>query len=130
MRTTCNRLAHLLVERRASRPATSNLDKQGPGSPPYNSSCGHDLTAHKSRVQTARSSRVGRALDNRPTVGKQRHFVRLAPELQHNRVVTNVAVRLKAVAQLHKVHRPLTLVNLHGIPATQRDVRPPFTRQM
>src|SRR6202521_5724294 len=86
--------------------------------------------AYISRIQTARHSRVGRPLDDRPAVGKQRHFVRLAPELQHKLVVADVAVRLKAVAQFYKVHRSLPLMDLHGVPATQRDMRPPFTRQM
>src|SRR5260370_9533404 len=85
----------------------------------------HDLTAHVPRIQTARDSRVGRSLDDRPAVGKQRHFIRLAPELQHKLVMPALALRPKAGAQLHKVAPPPPLPQLHRVPPPQRYTPPP-----
>src|ERR1017187_9721977 len=107
------------MERRASPPVSLHA--------PYCSKC---LTPNESRIQAARNGRVSRSLNDRPAVGKQRHLVRLTPELQYKLVVPNVAQRLKPRAQLRKIYRPFALVDLHRIPAAHRNVRPPFARQM
>src|ERR1035438_7287729 len=84
------------------------------------------LAADETGVQTTCNGRVGRPFYDGPAVGKERHLVGVAPEFQHKFVVANSAVRLKAGAEVGEVHWAMALVNLHGVPATERNVRPPF----
>ena len=86
--------------------------------------------SHIARVQTSRYGRVSRALDNGAAVGEQSHLVRVVPEFQHEIIVPDGAVRLEAAVHFGEVDRPLALVDLHGIPAAQRDVGPALACKM
>src|SRR5450755_714790 len=88
------------------------------------------LAADETGVQTTCDGRIGRSFDDRPAIGKERHLVGFAPELQHKLVVADSAMRLKSTAELGEIHRAMALMNLHGVPATQRYMRPTFTRQV
>jgi hypothetical protein len=48
------------------------------------------------------------------------------PELEHEVIVSNYAVRLQSPVHLREVNRSLPLMDLHGIPAAQRDMRAAF----
>src|SRR5579864_8595835 len=80
------------------------------------------LTSHIPRIQTPRHGRVRRALDDGASVGKERHLIRVAPEFQHEVVMADSTVRLKAQVHLGEVDGALPLMDLHGIPAAQGDV--------
>ena len=86
--------------------------------------------ADVARVQTARNGRIGRSLYDRSAVWKQRHLVRLVPELQDELVVADGAVRTQASRHLSEVHGTLLLVNLHGISATESDVGPALSGEV
>src|SRR5437588_4638543 len=92
--------------------------------------CPTYLVPNKPRIQAPRHAGVGGPLDDRPAIGKQSHLVGLTPELQHEVVMPHLAVRLEALVHNSEVYRPVAFVNLHGIPPTQRDVRPPLTFEM
>src|ERR1700690_2956538 len=87
-------------------------------------------TAHIASVQTAGNGRFRGAFDDGAAIGKEGDFIGLAPELQHKVIMSNIAMWLKAGADLRKVDWPFPLMNLHGVPAAQRNVRPPFPRKM
>jgi hypothetical protein len=52
------------------------------------------------------------------------------PELQHEVIVADHAVGLETTIHLCEVYGTLPLMNLHGIPATQRDVWARFPGQV
>src|SRR4029077_9927215 len=88
------------------------------------------LVPNKARIQAPRHAGVGGPLDDRPAIWKQSHLVGLTPELQHEVVMPHFAVRLEALVHNSEVHRTMAFVNLHGIPPTKRNVRPPLTFEM
>src|SRR6202034_3031913 len=88
------------------------------------------LASYITCIQAAREGRVGGAFDDGATIGKQRHLVGVVPEFQDEVVVTDCAVGLEATVQLGEVNGPLALMDLHGIPAAQGDVRAAFAGQL
>src|SRR5450755_499192 len=88
------------------------------------------LTPHKSRVQTSRHSGVSCALDDGAAVGEERHFVGVAPEFQDEIIVADNAMRFETAVQFGEVDRTLALMDLHGIPAAQRDVGAALSSEM
>src|ERR1700728_25754 len=82
------------------------------------------------RIQTPRYRGVSGPLDDRPPVGKQRHLVRFVPELQNEIVVSDYRMWLKSAVHLTEINRALPLMDLHGIPAAQRDVRATLASEM
>jgi len=83
-----------------------------------------------SGIQTSCHGRVGGALNDGAAVGEQGHLVGLAPEFQDEIVVPDDAVRLEAAVHLDEVDGALALMDLHGIPAAQGDVRAAFAGEM
>ena len=81
-------------------------------------------------VQTARNRRVRRSFDDCPAVGKQGHLVGLMPEFEDKLIVPHRAMRPQTSRHLGEVDRTLLFMNLDGISAAERDVRPPLSRQV
>jgi hypothetical protein len=52
------------------------------------------------------------------------------PELQHEVIVADHAMRREPPVHLGEVDRPLPLMDLHGIPPAQRDVRSTLAFEM
>ena len=88
------------------------------------------LASYVARVQTAGDGGVGGAFDDGAAVGEESYLVGVVPEFQDEIVVTHYAVRLKATVHGGEVDRALALMNLHGISATQRDMRAGFASEM
>ena len=88
------------------------------------------LRPHESGVQAARDGGVGGALDDGAAVGEERQFVGVAPELEHELVVADGAVRLQARGDFVEVNWTLALVDLHGVAPAERDVRASFAGQV
>src|SRR5579885_2349393 len=88
------------------------------------------LAADETCVQTACDCDVGGAFDDRPAVGKERNLIRFFLELQSKVAVTDTAVRLKPLAYVSKIDRPIVLMDLNGISPAQCDVRPAGPGQM
>src|SRR5579859_2670225 len=81
-------------------------------------------------IETSGHCGVGRALDNGAAVGEQGQFERFTPELENKVTVADSAVRPQALAHLLQIQGAATFVNLHGVAATERNVRTYFARQM
>src|SRR5207244_464596 len=64
------------------------------------------------------------------TVGKERDFVRLVPELQHKIIVADGPMGLQALSHFSEAERTLALVNLDGVASAERDVGVAFSRKM
>src|SRR6476660_9483561 len=88
------------------------------------------LTSYVSGVQAAGQGRVRCALDDGPSVGEERHFIGLGPELQDEIVMPHRAVGLEPGAYFQKIDRPVALVDLHRVSSTQRYVGAAFAGQM
>jgi hypothetical protein len=88
------------------------------------------LAAHKTGVEATSYGRVGGAFDNGATIGKQRQFVGIAPEFEDEVIVADRAVGLQPPIHLGVVDGTLALMNLYGISAAKRDVRPPFAGEV
>ena len=88
------------------------------------------LAAYKPGIQAARNGRVIGAFDNGPAIGKERDFIRIAPELQHKRIVLDLAMMSQTAGHLGKVHGTAALMDPHGISSAKRDLRAALTRQM
>src|SRR5579859_7734059 len=80
-------------------------------------------TTYIPRVETSRYRRVRCAFDDGPAVGEKSHLVGILPELQNEVGVADRAMRLQAAIQFGEVDGSLALMDLHGIPAAQGDVR-------
>src|SRR5208283_347719 len=63
-------------------------------------------------VQASRDGGVGGAFDDGTAVGEEGHLIRLVPELQHELVMSHLAVRGEAAGDFVEVYGALTLVNL------------------
>ena len=87
-------------------------------------------TADVASVEAACNGRIGRSFDDGPSVGKEGHLVGFVPEFQDEVVMAHGAVREQARRHLSEVHRALPLMNLHGISATESDVRPALSGEM
>ena len=74
------------------------------------------------RVQAAGYGRICRAFDDRPSIGKQGDLERVFRKLQHESVLPHPPVRRQPLAHLPKVDRACMLVDLHRVPAAQRDM--------
>ena len=85
---------------------------------------------HKSSVQAARYRGITGSLDDGPAIGKKGHLIGITPELQHEGIVLNGAVVPQSRRHLSKIHWPVALMDLHGVPAAHGDLRPAFARQM
>ena len=81
------------------------------------------LAADETGVEAAGNGGIGGAFDDGAAVGEEGHLVGGVPEFQDEVIVADRAVGLKAEAHLCEVDRALALMDLHGIPAAQRDVR-------
>src|ERR1700737_2281093 len=88
------------------------------------------LASYVSCVEASGYGGVSRTLDDGAAVREERHLIRLVPELQHEIVVPNYSMRPQSPVHLREVNRALPLMDLHGVPATQRDMWPAFTREM
>ena len=99
---------------------------------------GHELSALRLRIWSSLSSYVasveaagdrgvGGAFDNGAAIGEKCHLVGLVPEFQDEVVVADHAMRLEAAVHLCEIDGALALMDLHRIPATERDVRSAFT---
>ncbi len=86
--------------------------------------------SYETGIKAASDGGVGCALDDRPSIGKQRHFIRFPPELEDKVVMTNLTMWRKLAGQKIEVNRTLTFVDLNRVPATERYVRPGFTRKV
>jgi len=85
------------------------------------------LTSYIASVEAAGDRRVGGALDDGAAIGEKCHLVGLVPEFQDEIIVADEAMRLEAAVHLCEVNGTLALMDLHRIPATERDVRSAFT---
>src|ERR1700743_383284 len=85
---------------------------------------------YKSRVQAARHRRVIGAFDNGAAIGKECHFIRFSPELEHKGVVLYRSVRAQLAGHLGKIDRPVAFMDLHRISAAQSNLRTALTRQV
>ena len=88
------------------------------------------LASYIARIQTPSDGRVRRAFNDGAAVGEERHLVRIMPELQDEVVMADDAVRLQAAVHLEEVDGTAALMNLHGIPAAQGDVRAALAGKM
>src|SRR5262245_48127719 len=86
--------------------------------------------SHEPCVQAAGYGRVVRALDDGPAVGKERHLVRIAPELEHKSVMLHRAVGDQPGGHLGKVYRTRALMDLHRVSPAQRDLRAAFAGEV
>src|SRR5450755_2523021 len=86
--------------------------------------------AHIAGIQTACNGRFTRPFDDGAAIGEESDLVGIVPEFQHKAIMANIAMRLKASADLRKVDWPVPLMNLHGVPAAERNVRPALSRKM
>ena len=82
------------------------------------------LGADVSRVQAASDADICGAFDNRPAVGKDRHFVWIREEPQGKFVCAYVAERLQLRRNFGRSRGRDSFMNLHRIPAAQADRRP------
>lgn len=73
------------------------------------------LATDIARIQTARHGMVGGSFDDGAAIAEERYFVGLAPELQHEFIVTNVTVRLQPGLHLHEIHLPVPLMDLDRV---------------
>ncbi len=72
---------------------------------------------HKSSVQAARYRGITGSLDDGPAIGKKGHLIGITPELQHEGIVLDGAVVPQSRRHLSKIHWPVALMDLHGVPA-------------
>ena len=91
---------------------------------------GERLASDIAGIETARDGGVGGAFDDGATVGEQGHLIGVVPEFQDESVVADGAVGLEAAVHLGEVDGALALMDLHGIPPAQRDMRTGLTREM
>src|SRR5882724_1085481 len=85
---------------------------------------------HKSGIQAARDRGIIGSLDDRPAIGEKGHLIGVSPELQHESIVLDGAVGTQPSRHLSKIHWPVALMDLHGVPAAQGDLRSTLARQM
>src|SRR2546423_1851364 len=89
-----------------------------------------NLASHVTRVQTARYGCVCRAFNDGAPVGEESHLKWFMPEFQHEVVMPYGAVGCQAAVHVGEVDGSLPLMDLHRIPAAERDVRTAFASQM
>jgi len=95
-----------------------------------NASAPSRLTSYEARIETSSEGRVSRAFDDGSAVGEQCHLIGVAPEFEDKVVVADDSVWLQAAIHLGEIDGALALMNLHGIPAAEGDVRTAFAREM
>src|SRR5438477_12217128 len=61
------------------------------------------LRPDKSRVKAAGLGGVAGAFDDGATIGKESQFIRIAPELEHELIMADAAVRVELAAHLAKI---------------------------
>ena len=71
------------------------------------------LRPHIPRIQTSGDGGVGGAFDDGAAIGEEGQLVGVVPELQHELVVLDGAVRGEAAGDFVEVNGALALVNLH-----------------
>src|SRR4030088_948829 len=84
----------------------------------------------KSRIQTACNGGVVVSLNNGPTVGKKGHLIGITPELQDKCIVLDSAMYSQPSRHFSEIHRAVALMDLHRVPAAQRDLWPALARQV
>ena len=82
-----------------------------------------ESAADKTRIQAAGKSDVRRPLYQRATVGEDGDGVVSALETQQKLVEIYLSMGFQAAPHLGKVNRPIVFMDLHRIPAAQRDLR-------
>src|SRR5580658_3393734 len=111
-----------------------NVHAFAPGTRAFNSCrsrwAPRKLTPDIPRIQAACHGGVGGAFDNGAAVREKSHFVGVVPEFQNEVVVADGAVGLKAAIHFGEVNGALALMDLHGIPTAEGDMRTAFTGEM
>jgi len=85
---------------------------------------------YKSRIERSSNRHVGRSLNDGAPVGEQCHRVRRTLEAKQEFVKPDLTVWRQPLTHGCKVDRPMMLVDLHGVPAAEGDMRPSFAGQM
>ena len=76
-----------------------------------------DLGANVACVKASGDADVGRSLDDGSSIGEERHFKRLLPELQHEVIVANLAVKAEPAAHVVQVDGSRVFVYLNRVPS-------------
>src|SRR5580704_9942883 len=88
------------------------------------------LTANKACIETAGNGHIGGALHQRAPVREERDRIPTSLETQQKPVEVNLSVRFQAALHLGKVNRAMMFMDLHRIPAAQRDLGTVFSPQI